>query len=119
PKDRIPKPVLLRGIGRFKKINLAIDRKSTRLNSSHPSISYAVFCLKKETAGNHLRAAVLVDGLVGPLGEGGSVVGEVGRGGPGGRVAGGSDVGGLVGNFFLTTGGPPGPTLFPTGRPPV
>src|SRR5438876_1402757 len=24
-----------------------IDRKSTRLNSSHPSISYAVFCLKK------------------------------------------------------------------------
>src|SRR5438876_9174232 len=25
------------------------DRKSTRLNSSHPSISYAVFCLKKKT----------------------------------------------------------------------
>src|SRR5690348_17716332 len=24
------------------------DRKSTRLNSSHPSISYAVFCLKKK-----------------------------------------------------------------------
>src|SRR5690348_17877228 len=24
------------------------DRKSTRLNSSHPSISYAVFCLKKQ-----------------------------------------------------------------------
>src|SRR6266487_5678668 len=24
-----------------------VDRKSTRLNSSHPSISYAVFCLKK------------------------------------------------------------------------
>src|SRR5690348_17472400 len=23
-----------------------VDRKSTRLNSSHPSISYAVFCLK-------------------------------------------------------------------------
>src|SRR5690348_17679312 len=29
------------------------DRKSTRLNSSHPSISYAVFCLKKKT--NTLR----------------------------------------------------------------
>src|SRR6266487_6101140 len=28
------------------------DRKSTRLNSSHPSISYAVFCLKKRK--NHL-----------------------------------------------------------------
>src|SRR5438309_4634374 len=26
------------------------DRKSTRLNSSHSSISYAVFCLKKQTA---------------------------------------------------------------------
>src|SRR5699024_11887804 len=28
------------------------DRKSTRLNSSHVSISYAVFCLKKKT-NNH------------------------------------------------------------------
>src|SRR5438309_8631672 len=26
-----------------------LDRKSTRLNSSHSSISYAVFCLKKKT----------------------------------------------------------------------
>src|SRR5690348_13566927 len=30
------------------KFRLALDRKSTRLNSSHPSISYAVFCLKKK-----------------------------------------------------------------------
>src|SRR5438876_1219251 len=29
-------------------IHVAEDRKSTRLNSSHPSISYAVFCLKKK-----------------------------------------------------------------------
>src|SRR3712207_7622434 len=28
-----------------------IDRKSTRLNSSHANISYAVFCLKKTIAG--------------------------------------------------------------------
>src|SRR5690348_13991140 len=28
------------------------DRKSTRLNSSHPSISYAVFCLKKKKKKN-------------------------------------------------------------------
>src|SRR3712207_8677947 len=28
---------------------LAKDRKSTRLNSSHANISYAVFCLKKKT----------------------------------------------------------------------
>src|SRR5690348_17788512 len=30
-----------------------IDRKSTRLNSSHPSISYAVFCLKKKKKKNN------------------------------------------------------------------
>src|SRR5699024_11636282 len=29
-------------------VGFAIDRKSTRLNSSHVSISYAVFCLKKK-----------------------------------------------------------------------
>src|SRR5438876_4819984 len=29
-------------------LSRASDRKSTRLNSSHPSISYAVFCLKKK-----------------------------------------------------------------------
>src|SRR3712207_8819098 len=28
--------------------NEAVDRKSTRLNSSHANISYAVFCLKKK-----------------------------------------------------------------------
>src|SRR3712207_8378119 len=28
------------------------DRKSTRLNSSHANISYAVFCLKKKNIGN-------------------------------------------------------------------
>src|SRR3712207_7995511 len=33
----------------------ALDRKSTRLNSSHANISYAVFCLKKKkTASNRL-----------------------------------------------------------------
>jgi len=30
-------------------IFLILDRKSTRLNSSHITISYAVFCLKKKT----------------------------------------------------------------------
>src|SRR3712207_8303125 len=37
---------------------LGLDRKSTRLNSSHANISYAVFCLKKKNgkfdAGNHM-----------------------------------------------------------------
>src|SRR3712207_8023270 len=31
------------------------DRKSTRLNSSHANISYAVFCLKKKTKTQTLR----------------------------------------------------------------
>src|SRR5437868_11335072 len=31
------------------------DRKSTRLNSSHVSISYAVFCLKKKTRDHDAR----------------------------------------------------------------
>src|SRR2546429_1392803 len=33
------------------------DRKSTRLNSSHGYISYAVFCLKKKTRTNRTRAS--------------------------------------------------------------
>src|SRR5690348_14851238 len=38
------------------------DRKSTRLNSSHPSISYAVFCLKKKnTAWQAILLQVVVD----------------------------------------------------------
>src|SRR2546427_811134 len=34
------------------------DRKSTRLNSSHSQISYAVFCLKKKKKKNNISAAV-------------------------------------------------------------
>src|SRR5207248_7133987 len=38
----------------FEKLNAAIqDRKSTRLNSSHRTISYAVFCLKKKKESQH------------------------------------------------------------------
>src|SRR3712207_8765915 len=32
----------------FLNSDLQVDRKSTRLNSSHANISYAVFCLKKK-----------------------------------------------------------------------
>src|SRR3989442_11869055 len=35
---------------RVRALHLRGDRKSTRLNSSHVRISYAVFCLKKKTA---------------------------------------------------------------------
>src|SRR5438067_7729807 len=41
-----PKPTRLSRSERLTKTTL--DRKSTRLNSSHVSISYAVFCLKKK-----------------------------------------------------------------------
>src|SRR2546422_2512588 len=36
------------------------DRKSTRLNSSHGYISYAVFCLKKKKKENYLHTVVSV-----------------------------------------------------------
>src|SRR3712207_6880291 len=37
--------------------NVALpDRKSTRLNSSHANISYAVFCLKKKKNRDHVTA---------------------------------------------------------------
>src|SRR3712207_7532686 len=34
------------------------DRKSTRLNSSHANISYAVFCLKKKNYSHHLTLTI-------------------------------------------------------------
>src|SRR5690606_42078809 len=54
---RFPTPVLTRQLtniqmaafthaGKTRIANVGIDRKSTRLNSSHVKISYAVFCLK-------------------------------------------------------------------------
>src|SRR5437870_9807322 len=39
--------------GRHPRRPPAGDRKSTRLNSSHVAISYAVFCLKKKTQQTH------------------------------------------------------------------
>src|SRR3712207_7074390 len=40
--------VMVNLVGTFNVLRLAADRKSTRLNSSHANISYAVFCLKKK-----------------------------------------------------------------------
>src|SRR3712207_8713971 len=45
-RDRFPSVPI---IGVVPAIKPAADRKSTRLNSSHANISYAVFCLKKKT----------------------------------------------------------------------
>src|SRR3712207_8897282 len=43
--DRIDGEALVRALLAYKR---GADRKSTRLNSSHANISYAVFCLKKK-----------------------------------------------------------------------
>src|SRR3712207_6988486 len=42
--DRDLRPLLWH----FREVSSDLDRKSTRLNSSHANISYAVFCLKKK-----------------------------------------------------------------------
>src|SRR5262245_63907170 len=54
-RQQVPKTLLaLRNVAALKAITngngltLGSDRKSTRLNSSHLGISYAVFCLKKK-----------------------------------------------------------------------
>src|SRR2546427_8664171 len=46
--------------------NVPKDRKSTRLNSSHSQISYAVFCLKKKNKNlqGQLRAGKIDQGIV-------------------------------------------------------
>src|SRR5436190_11984024 len=49
-----------RGMGEaYVRFALRIDRKSTRLNSSHTVISYAVFCLKKKKNDHLLRTVAL------------------------------------------------------------
>src|SRR5690625_5518220 len=41
-------PLVVERVGRGPECDDGLDRKSTRLNSSHVAISYAVFCLKKK-----------------------------------------------------------------------
>src|SRR5438034_4792992 len=43
----------------FRKATALVDRKSTRLNSSHTVISYAVFCLKKKKKKRVIRTTRL------------------------------------------------------------
>src|SRR5438034_5869437 len=57
--SRAPSPV-----GRNKSPSHRPDRKSTRLNSSHTVISYAVFCLKKKT--DRVVAVLAREVAVGP-----------------------------------------------------
>src|SRR5207247_10289932 len=59
-----PQPQLHRGAGPVHAAHASAwapgalgDRKSTRLNSSHEWISYAVFCLKKKTTANEVSTS--------------------------------------------------------------
>src|SRR6266487_784234 len=89
------------------RVRVARDRKSTRLNSSHPSISYAVFCLKKKKnlrrtiaskeAGTHRRRDRSVH-------RGAAARASTHLGLPSGQGCGG---------FFLMIRRPPRSTLFP------
>src|SRR3954466_15406433 len=95
-------------------VAVSLDRKSTRLNSSHTIISYAVFCLKKkinEAAGPQRPRAGPPRGHERPRtpGRGGGVgLGHEGRGrwrpdhGAWFRLL-----------FFLIPRHPPSPTPFP------
>src|SRR3712207_8455400 len=49
----IPKSELDDDLARVRRVVPRPDRKSTRLNSSHANISYAVFCLKKKMNTEH------------------------------------------------------------------
>src|SRR5438552_7170895 len=59
PGESLSKEVFLVSAKKLKKVQLEvspeIDRKSTRLNSSHQIISYAVFCLKKKNTSIRTR----------------------------------------------------------------
>src|SRR3989337_2062658 len=90
----------------------ALDRKSTRLNSSHGSISYAGFCLKKNNVTIHAAAREKLLAAHGAIGVGGLRPVRPRRAPPAGLGprAGGSVHGGL---FFLMIRRPPRSTLFP------
>src|SRR5690554_7038359 len=45
----LPPLPIAAAVDTYRRARLTIDRKSTRLNSSHVRISYAVFCLKKKS----------------------------------------------------------------------
>src|SRR3712207_7515546 len=55
------RPVGLLGLGGvvLDQVAVRVDRKSTRLNSSHANISYAVFCLKKKQSSSLCRPPLL------------------------------------------------------------
>src|SRR2546430_10007056 len=65
--DRDEALLALRGhVHRAEALELRGDRKSTRLNSSHSQISYAVFCLKKKKKLTHTPQAIFCETMHSP-----------------------------------------------------
>src|SRR2546430_7083067 len=73
PVPQVPRPpiggadVVLGGVAVGERVDAGVlekpteqDRKSTRLNSSHSQISYAVFCLKKKKNKTHINMRDLI-----------------------------------------------------------
>src|SRR5256885_7916191 len=54
-RQTLAEPLAIHHLARGADAERRIDRKSTRLNSSHLVISYAVFCLKKKTRQSNLE----------------------------------------------------------------
>src|SRR6202051_131035 len=94
-----------------------VDRKSTRLNSSHTDISYAVFCLKKNRGGGGVelgrRAA---GGRAGTAGTGPAAPAPPPRL-PRSHSLSASSSPSLILFFFLNDRPPPGSTPFPPRAP--
>src|SRR2546422_3230082 len=58
PLERSPPASFKRLLGcRYHEFGSLTDRKSTRLNSSHGYISYAVFCLKKKNSEDDAKSS--------------------------------------------------------------
>src|SRR3954466_7050742 len=93
------------------------DRKSTRLNSSHTIISYAVFCLKKKRTSPDGRGRLHAPG--GGAFSAASAGVWRGRGSRGGvaRVAFAAGCRQLFDFFFLKARPPPKSPLFPPPNP--
>src|SRR5438874_4698359 len=53
--DEVAADLVQRRRAQLEEVTARQDRKSTRLNSSHVEISYAVFCLKKKKKGRRPR----------------------------------------------------------------
>src|SRR5256885_11457706 len=58
-EPRVARVTAVEGAVVVAQVQLVTDRKSTRLNSSHLVISYAVFCLKKKKNALHIYSTVV------------------------------------------------------------